>query len=83
MNLNSFLPNSLTSATTLSTENSGITIPGNLFFGSELQPQELDFQGDNGGIFYQEPFPRVYNSCEIQVIKMKKKKLTLFGSLKT
>ncbi|KAM7466399.1 hypothetical protein LguiB_013961 [Lonicera macranthoides] len=68
MNLNSFLPNSLTSATTLSTENSGITIPGNLFFGSELQPQELDFQGDNGGIFYQEPLPRVYNSSEIQAL---------------
>ncbi|KAK1395363.1 CCT domain-containing protein [Heracleum sosnowskyi] len=57
--INSYLPSNLNG--TLSTENSGI-FTGNLYLGTDLQPQELDYQGDNGGIFSTEPLSRVYNS---------------------
>ncbi|KAL1832385.1 hypothetical protein ACET3Z_002036 [Daucus carota] len=57
--INSYLPSNLNG--TLSTESSGI-FTGNLFLGTDLQPQELDYQGDNGGLFSTEPLSRVYNS---------------------
>ncbi|KAI3791062.1 hypothetical protein L2E82_04633 [Cichorium intybus] len=41
---------------------------GNLFLGNEVQPHELDFKGDNGGIFCQDPLPRPYNSSELQAL---------------
>ncbi|GFY82800.1 CCT motif family protein [Actinidia rufa] len=35
--------------------------------GNEFQPQELEFQGDNGGIFCPDQhLPRIYNSNELQ-----------------
>ncbi|XP_017232180.1 two-component response regulator-like APRR5 [Daucus carota subsp. sativus] len=57
--INSYLQSNLNG--TLSTESSGI-FTGNLFLGTDLQPQELDYQGDNGGLFSTEPLSRVYNS---------------------
>ncbi|CAK9139549.1 unnamed protein product [Ilex paraguariensis] len=51
----------------VSAENSGI-FNGNLFLGTELLPQELEFQGENGGIFGPEPLPRVYNSSDFQAL---------------
>lgn len=62
---NPYMPTNLNMA--LSNENSGI-FNGSMFLGTELQPQELDCQGDNGGIFCTEPPPRVYNS-DLQVLK--------------
>ncbi|CAK9157727.1 unnamed protein product [Ilex paraguariensis] len=63
--MGSYLPGNLNTA--LSVENSGI-FGGNLFLGTELSAQELEFQGDNGGIFSQEPLPRVFNSGEFQAL---------------
>ncbi|XP_074343358.1 uncharacterized protein LOC141682564 isoform X2 [Apium graveolens] len=56
---NFYLPSNLNG--TLSTESSGI-FTGNLFLGTNLQSQESEYQGDNGGIFSTEPPLRVYNS---------------------
>ncbi|XP_057503475.1 uncharacterized protein LOC130787026 isoform X1 [Actinidia eriantha] len=62
-----YLPSNL--GTTLSAENSGI-FNGNLFMGNEFQPQELEFQGDNGGIFCPDQhLPRIYNSSELQGLR--------------
>ncbi|KAK0608812.1 hypothetical protein LWI29_036473 [Acer saccharum] len=55
-------PSSL--AATLSVDSAGIFSGSNLR-GSELQLQELDFQGDNGGIFCSE-MQRVLNSGDLQ-----------------
>ncbi|XP_057470519.1 uncharacterized protein LOC130759418 isoform X1 [Actinidia eriantha] len=59
-----YLPSNL--GTTLPADNSGI-FNGNLFMGNEFQPQELEFQGDNGGTFCPDQhLPRIYNSSELQ-----------------
>ncbi|KAL8158358.1 hypothetical protein AgCh_002882 [Apium graveolens] len=76
--LNSYLPSNLNRA--LSTENSGI-FPGNLFLGTDLQPQELDYQGENGGIFCTEPLPR-YNS-ELQALSNESQHLVNSGANST
>ncbi|KAL5781606.1 hypothetical protein ACOSP7_006635 [Xanthoceras sorbifolium] len=51
-------------AATLSVDSAGI-FTGSILRGSELQLQELDFQGDNGGIFCPE-MQRVLNSGDLQ-----------------
>jgi hypothetical protein len=38
--------------------------------GSELQPQELDYQGDNGGIYCPDSVQRVFNPGDLQVQKV-------------
>lgn len=64
--INSFLVGNMNAA--LSAENSGI-FNGSLFLGNEIQHQEFEFQGDNGGIFCPEaPPPRGYNSSENQAL---------------
>lgn len=50
----------------LSMDNCGIF--NNLSLANEIQAHELDFQGDNGGIFLSDPLTRPYNSNELQVI---------------
>ncbi|XP_027116670.2 uncharacterized protein [Coffea arabica] len=62
-----YLPGNLNAA--LAAENPGIFSGGCLFLGTELPPQELEFQGENGGIFCPDAMPRVYNcSTELQAI---------------
>ncbi|KAA8527806.1 hypothetical protein F0562_035325 [Nyssa sinensis] len=59
-----YLPGNLNAA--LFAENSGI-FNGSMLVGKELQPQELEYQGDNG-IFCPEPLPRIFNSNELQAL---------------
>ncbi|XP_059653037.1 zinc finger protein CONSTANS-LIKE 5-like [Cornus florida] len=60
-----YLPGNLNAA--LSAENSGI-FNGSMIMGTELQTQELEYQGDNGGIFCLEPLPQIINSTELQAL---------------
>ncbi|KAL3507526.1 hypothetical protein ACH5RR_032908 [Cinchona calisaya] len=61
-----YLPGNLNAA--LAAESSGI-LPGCLFHGTELPPQEIEYQGENGRIFYPDSMPQVYNcSAELQAM---------------
>ncbi|KAK9062579.1 hypothetical protein SSX86_019766 [Deinandra increscens subsp. villosa] len=51
----------------LSIENCGM-FNGSLSFGNEIQVHELDFNGDNGGLFFPDPLPRPYNSNDLQAL---------------
>ncbi|KAK1411247.1 hypothetical protein QVD17_37794 [Tagetes erecta] len=55
------------SNTMLSMESCGI-YNANLSFGNEVQVHDLDFNGDNGGMFFPDPLPRPYNSNELQAL---------------
>jgi len=57
-------PGSLTTA--LSADSSGL-FGGNILLGSELQTQELDYQGENGGIYCTDSIQRVFNPPDLQV----------------
>ncbi|KAK2967905.1 hypothetical protein RJ640_010515 [Escallonia rubra] len=78
--MNPYLPSNMNAA--LSVENSGI-FNGNLFLGTELQPQELEYQGDNGGIFCPEPMPRVFNPSELQALSNESQHLVNAGGSTT
>ncbi|KAF1897728.1 hypothetical protein Lal_00032486 [Lupinus albus] len=58
-------PGNLT--TTLSAESSGL-FGGNILLPSELQPQELDYHGVNGGIFCTDSTQRVFNPPDLQFV---------------
>ncbi|KAF2314055.1 hypothetical protein GH714_021788 [Hevea brasiliensis] len=51
----------------LSVDSSGI-FAGGILLGSELHQQELDFQGDNVGIYYSDTNPRVFNPGDLQAL---------------
>ncbi|KAL3506211.1 hypothetical protein ACH5RR_031593 [Cinchona calisaya] len=62
-----YLPGNLNAA--LGTEYPGIFPGGCLFLGTELPPQELEFQGETGGIFCPDTMARAYNcNAELQAI---------------
>lgn len=65
-NTGSYLPGNLTA--TFSAADNSRFFNGNLYTGNEMHIQELEFQGDNGGIFCPEPLPRIFHSGELQVI---------------
>ncbi|GLT76615.1 hypothetical protein SLA2020_482670 [Shorea laevis] len=51
----------------LAADSSGI-FAGSLLMGSELQPQELEYQGENGGIFCPDSLQRAFNLGHLQVL---------------
>ena len=57
-------PGPLTSA--LSTDSSGY-FGGNILLGSELQTQELEYQGENGRMYCTDSIQRVFNPPDLQV----------------
>ncbi|KAJ4957152.1 hypothetical protein NE237_013935 [Protea cynaroides] len=63
--LGPFLPGNL--GTTIPADPSG-GFAGNILMGSDLQPPELDFQGDNCGVYGPDSIQQVYNSGDIQVL---------------
>uniref|UniRef100_A0A5B7APR1 Putative CCT motif family protein isoform 2 n=1 Tax=Davidia involucrata TaxID=16924 RepID=A0A5B7APR1_DAVIN len=63
-------------------ENSGI-FNGNMLVGTELQPQELEYQGDNGGIFCPEALPRIFNPSELQALSNESQHLVNGGGSST
>ncbi|KAJ4969398.1 hypothetical protein NE237_016099 [Protea cynaroides] len=64
--LGSFLPGNLN--TRIHGDVSGVFAAGNILMGSDLQPQELKFEGDDCGIYGSDPMQQVYNSGDIQVL---------------
>ncbi|RVW77254.1 hypothetical protein CK203_050102 [Vitis vinifera] len=61
--MGSYLLGNFTAA--LSADSCGI-FSGGVLMAPELQPQELEYQGDNGGIYCQDSMQRVFNSAELQ-----------------
>jgi len=52
--------------TALSTDSSGY-FGGNILLGSELQTQELEYQGENGRMYCTDSMQRVFNPPDLQV----------------
>ena len=52
--------------TALSADSSSL-FGGGILLGSELQTQELDYQGENGGIYCTDSIQRVFNPPDLQV----------------
>ncbi|XP_022761164.1 uncharacterized protein LOC111307417 [Durio zibethinus] len=51
----------------LSADTTGI-FAGSILMGSELQPQDLEYQGDNAGIFCPDSVQRVFNPGDLQAL---------------
>ncbi|KAF7837424.1 two-component response regulator-like PRR37 [Senna tora] len=60
--------------TALSTDSSGI-FGGTLLLGSELQTQELDYQGENGAIYCPDSIQRVFNPPDLQALSAESQQL--------
>ncbi|RDX92785.1 Zinc finger protein CO3, partial [Mucuna pruriens] len=61
--------------TALSADSAGL-FGGNILLGSELQAQELDYQGENGGgIYCTDSIQRVFNPQELQALGNESQKL--------
>ena len=54
-------------AAALSADSSGI-FASSILMATELQPQELDYQGDSGGIYCHDSIQHVFNPRELQVL---------------
>ncbi|KAH1035168.1 hypothetical protein AAZX31_20G076200 [Glycine max] len=65
-------PGSLNTA--LSADSSGL-FGGNILLGSELQAHELDYQGENGGMYCTDSIQRVFNSPDLQALGNESQKL--------
>ncbi|KAK7279192.1 hypothetical protein RJT34_24238 [Clitoria ternatea] len=65
--------------TALSADSSGL-FGGNILLGSELQTQELDYQGENGGMYCTDSIQRVFNTPDLQAIGAESQKLVAAGS---
>ncbi|XP_020225564.1 myosin-G heavy chain isoform X2 [Cajanus cajan] len=65
-------PGSLNTA--LSADSSGL-LCGNILLGSELQAQDLDYQGENGGIYCTDSIQRVFNPPDLQALGTETQKL--------
>ncbi|KAL3626479.1 hypothetical protein CASFOL_030028 [Castilleja foliolosa] len=68
-----------------STENSGMfTGNGGLMLGNDLSNQDLDFQGDSGGLFLPDNLPRIFNcSSELQTLSNESQQLVVHGGTST
>ncbi|KAI3511480.1 hypothetical protein L1887_18634 [Cichorium endivia] len=56
---------------------------GNLFLGNDIQPHDLEFQGENSGMFCSDPPPRAYNSNELQALSNESQHLVNGGGSST
>ncbi|KAJ0092014.1 hypothetical protein Patl1_25684 [Pistacia atlantica] len=64
--MTTYMPTGTMSAA-LSTDSGGI-FSGGILRGSDLQLQELDYQGDNGGIYCPDSLQRVFNPGDLQAL---------------
>ncbi|XP_068476430.1 uncharacterized protein [Phaseolus vulgaris] len=69
-------PGPLTSA--LSTDSSGY-FGGNILLGSELQTQELEYQGENGRMYCTDSIQRVFNPPDLQALGTESQQLVSGG----
>ncbi|XP_054807371.1 two-component response regulator-like APRR7 [Prosopis cineraria] len=60
--------------TALSADSSGI-FGGSILLGSELQAQELDYQGENGTIYCPDSIQRVFNPPDLQALSAENQQL--------
>ncbi|XP_042492913.1 uncharacterized protein LOC122072614 [Macadamia integrifolia] len=82
-NLGPFLPGNL-STTILADPSSELVFGGNILMGSDLQPQELDFQGDNCGVYGSDSIhQQVYNPGDIQALNNERSQLVNGGGSST
>lgn len=65
--IGTYLPAGAMNAAALSVDSSGI-FNSSILMANELQPQELDYQGDTAGIYCTDAMPRVFNPGELQVL---------------
>ncbi|KAF5452639.1 hypothetical protein F2P56_027613 [Juglans regia] len=72
--LGTYMPAGSMNAAALSADSSGI-FGGSILMGSELKPQELDCQGDNGGIYYPDSMQRVFNPGDLQALSAESQRL--------
>ncbi|KAI3469834.1 hypothetical protein Pfo_026497 [Paulownia fortunei] len=79
-----YLPSGSMSAP-FSAESSGMFAgSGGLMLGTDLSHQELEFQGDNGGLFLPDTMPRVFNcSNELQALSSESQHLVHGGTSTT
>jgi hypothetical protein len=64
-----YMPAGTLNAASLSADSSGM-FDGGIIMGSEWQTLELDFQGDNGGIYCPDSLQHVLNPRDLQVLAM-------------
>ncbi|KAK9288751.1 hypothetical protein L1049_017215 [Liquidambar formosana] len=73
--LGSYFPAGNLNAAALSADGSGI-FGGSILMGAEvLQPQELEFQGENGGIYCPDSMQRVFNPGDLQALSNESQQL--------
>ncbi|XP_042518387.1 two-component response regulator-like APRR7 [Macadamia integrifolia] len=80
-NFGPFLPGNLSTAR-IPTDASGV-FAGNILMDTDLQPQELDFQGDNCGVYGSDPLQQVYSSGDIQALHNDSSQLVNGGGTST
>ncbi|KAL6342844.1 hypothetical protein AAG906_016863 [Vitis piasezkii] len=78
--MGSYLLGNFTAA--LSADSCGI-FSGGVLMAPELQAQELEYQGDNGGIYCQDSMQRVFNSAELQALSNENQQLVGGGGTTT
>ncbi|XP_034685362.1 uncharacterized protein LOC117914232 isoform X2 [Vitis riparia] len=78
--MGSYLLGNFTAA--LSADSCGI-FSGGVLMAPELQPQELEYQGDNGGIYCQDSMQRIFNSSELQALSNENQQLMGGGGTTT
>ncbi|CAK7327312.1 unnamed protein product [Dovyalis caffra] len=64
--MSTYMPNVIMNAA-FSADSSGI-LDGGILMGSEWQPLDLDFQGDNGGIYCPDSLQHVFNPGDLQAL---------------
>ncbi|XP_043720819.1 zinc finger protein HD1-like [Telopea speciosissima] len=79
--LGPFLPSNL--STTIPADPSGVVFAGNILMGSDFQTQELEFQGDNYGVYGSDSIQQVYNSGDIQGLNNDSSQLVNGGGTST
>ncbi|GMY27046.1 serine/threonine-protein kinase phg2-like isoform X2 [Fagus crenata] len=72
--LGTYMPAGAMNAAALSADSSGIFV-GSILMGSELQPQDLDYQGENGGLYCPDSIQRVFNTGDLQVLSTENQQL--------
>ncbi|KAM5553343.1 cell wall protein DAN4-like [Rosa sericea] len=72
--MGAYMPAGTMNAAALSADSTGI-FTSSILMASELQPQDLEYQGDNGGIFCPESLPRGFNPEDLQVLSAESQQL--------
>lgn len=72
--MGAYMPAGTMNAAAFSADSTGI-FTSSILMASELQPQDLEYQGDNGGIFCPESLQRGFNPEDLQVLSAESQQL--------